>query len=88
GEPPPGVAATAPTATAVADVSAYEPLFKKKCNACHTYKSVEGKVKNYVRQNRTEYLINWMQKMPNSGITKDDASKIIDYVKGTIKASS
>lgn len=89
-----GAAPTTATATdagtpavATSEALAHEGVFKKKCNACHTYKSVESKTKNYAKQNRLDYLVGWMQKMPNSGITKDEASKILSFLKATVAGS-
>ncbi|NTW50316.1 MAG: photosystem P840 reaction-center cytochrome c-551 [Chlorobiales bacterium] len=64
------------------EAAQYEALFNKKCNACHTFKSVTSKfTTKYVAQDKIDDAIEMMRTMPNSGISKKDAEQISIYLK-------
>jgi cytochrome c5 len=63
------------------ELAQYKPLYEKRCKACHSLQSIEGNlVSKYVSKGKTDFVVNWMAGMPNSGIQPTEVDNIIAYI--------
>jgi len=63
------------------EAAAFKSAFEKKCNKCHTMKSVESTlVTKYVSKNEIGKVVEMMANFPNSGIQADDVPNITAYL--------
>ncbi|ACF14331.1 cytochrome c class I [Chloroherpeton thalassium ATCC 35110] len=63
------------------EAAAFKETFEKRCNKCHTMKSVESTlVTKYVSKNEIGKAVNMMASFPNSGILPEDVPNITAYL--------
>jgi len=67
--------------TSVKTLAAFSGVFREKCVGCHTIDAISEQMGKYTSANKVDFLVGWMKKIPNSGITATDAHKIALYLK-------
>lgn len=77
----PVVSANVPKAPEGFDFDAAKSLFDAKCNVCHTFDSTKDAFKTkYKKTGKIDVVVKRMQAVPGSGITTEDADKIMMYL--------
>lgn len=77
----PVLSANVPKAPEGFDFDGAKATWEAKCNICHTFDSTKDAFKTkYKKTGKIDVIVKRMQSVPGSGITDDDANKIMIYL--------